>query len=86
MGHRQQRYCVDSLRPSRGQRPSRQRFEQAAELERGLIDLLRETAPDMEKGDTFPLHLRLATQRLKDDGHAYALPELSAAHCPQHCS
>ena len=58
------------------QRASRQRFEQAAELERGLIDLLRETAPDMEKGDTSPLHLRLATQRLKDDGHAYALPEL----------
>ena len=27
-------------------------------------------------GDTSPLHLRLATQRLKDDGHAYALPEL----------
>ena len=58
------------------QRASRQRFEQAAELERGLIDVLRETAPDMEKGDTSPLHLRLATQRLKDDGHAYALPEL----------
>ena len=57
------------------QRASRQRFEQAAELERGLIDLLRETAPDMEKGDTSPLHLRLATQRLKDNGHAYALPE-----------
>ncbi|MCY3783490.1 MAG: RecQ family ATP-dependent DNA helicase [Chloroflexi bacterium] len=57
-------------------RASRARFEQATALERGLIDLLRETAPDMEKGDTFPLHLRLATQRLKDDGHNYALPEL----------
>ena len=67
------------------QRASRQRFEQASELERGLIDLLRETAPDMGKGDTSVLHLRLATQRLKDDGHVYALPELPAAHRPQHC-
>ncbi len=58
------------------ERSSRRRFEQAAELERGLIDLLRETAPDMQKGEAFPLHLRIATQRLKDDGHAYALPEL----------
>ncbi len=58
------------------QRSSQRRFEQAADLERGLIDLLRETAPDMQKGDTSPLHLRLATQRLKDDGHAHALPEL----------
>ena len=60
----------------RVQRASRRRLEQAAALERGLIDLLRETAPDMQKGDTSPLHLRLATQRLKDDGHAHALPEL----------
>ena len=57
------------------QRASHQRFDQAANLETALIDLLRETAPDMEKGDTWPLHLRLATQRLKDDGHSYALPE-----------
>ncbi len=55
---------------------SRQRFEQAAALERALIDLLRESAPDMQPGDTFPLHLRLATQRLKDEGHRSALPEL----------
>ena len=57
------------------QRASRQRFEQAAALERALIDLLRETAPDMQVGDTSSLHLRLATQRLKDEGHKYALPE-----------
>ncbi len=56
-------------------RASRQRFEQAAALERALIDLLRETYPNMGKGDTSMLHLRLATQRLKDDGHTYALPE-----------
>ena len=29
----------------------------------------------MEKGDTSTLHLRVATQRLKDGGHGYALPE-----------
>ena len=58
------------------QRASRQRFEQATALEQALIELLWEAEPDMEKGDTSLLHLRLATQRLKDDGHAYALPEL----------
>ena len=57
------------------QRASRQRFEQAANLEEALIDLLQETAPDMEKGDSSTLHLRVATQRLKDEGHAFALPE-----------
>ncbi len=55
--------------------PSRRRFEQAEAVERALIDLLRETSPDMGKNDTSTLHLRLASQRLKDDGHDYALPE-----------
>ena len=58
------------------QRTSRQRFDQAANLELALIDLLQEAAPEMEKGDSWPLHLRRATQRLKDEGHTYALPEL----------
>ena len=58
------------------QRASRQRFEQAVALERALIDLLRETAPDLQVGDISSLHLRLATQRLKDEGHSFALPEL----------
>ena len=57
-------------------RASRQRFEQAAALEIALIDLLEETDPDLEKGATSLLHLRRATQRLKDDGQEYALPEL----------
>ena len=57
------------------QRASRKRFEEAAALEQSLIALLREKAPDMERGDTSQLHLRLATQQLKDEGHAYALPE-----------
>ena len=52
-----------------------QRFEEAAELERAMIGLLRETAPDMGIGETTTLHLRLASQRLKDDGYKNALPE-----------
>ena len=56
-------------------RASKNRFEQASALERALIDLLQEMAPDMSTGDTHPLHLRLTTQRLKDDGYTYALPE-----------
>ena len=55
---------------------SRQRFEQAAALESALIDLLRESAPDMQQGNTSSLHLRLVTQQLKDQGHSFALPEL----------
>ena len=57
------------------ERASRRRLEEASVLEQALIGLLRETAPDMEKGDTWPLHLRLASQRLKDDDHTSALPE-----------
>ena len=56
--------------------PSRQRFEQATALEKAFIEILHEADPDMEKGDTSMLHLRLATQKLKDNGHTYALPEL----------
>ena len=56
-------------------RNSKKRFEESAELEKALIDLLREAAPDMGRGDTSMLHLRLATQQLKDEGHTYALPE-----------
>ena len=56
-------------------RASERRFKEAAALEQALIDLLRETGQDMQKGDTSMLHLRRATQRLKDDGHKYALPE-----------
>ena len=57
-------------------RSSKLRFEQAAALEEALIDLMQEAAPDAEKGEAYPLHLRVATQRLKDEGHAHALPEL----------
>ena len=56
-------------------RSSEARFQEAADLEQGLISLMREMAPDMSKGESYPLHLRLATQRLKDEGHSKALPE-----------
>ncbi len=56
-------------------RSSQRRFLDAMELEKALIATMQETAPDMGKGDTSILHLRLVTQRLKDDGHTYALPE-----------
>ena len=57
-------------------RPSRQRLRQASDLEQALIDHLQETAPDVEVGQSHPLHLRQVNQRLKDDGHNHALPEL----------
>ena len=62
-------------------RASRKRFEQAAALECALIADLQETAPDMDEGGASTLHLRIATQRLKDAlekaGHdpAQVLPE-----------
>ena len=56
-------------------RPSQGRLEEAAALENATIDLMRELTPDMEVGDSSPLYLRRLTQRLKNDGHSYALPE-----------
>ena len=58
------------------QRHSRQRFEEAVNLEQALVALMQETEHITEKGDTWPLHLRQATQALKDEGHTNALPEL----------
>ena len=57
------------------ERSSTRRFDEAAALEQVLIDLLREAAPDTERGDTHLLHLRRAAQELKDAGHPSALPE-----------
>ena len=58
------------------QRASRERFTQAAALEEAVIGLMQESAGDMEVGESHPLHLRQFTQRLKDQGYSYALPEL----------
>lgn len=57
------------------ERSSQKRFAEAAALEIALIDELRQAAPELGKGDASVLHLRHATQRLKDGGHAHALPE-----------
>ena len=60
---------------ARVERSSRRRFEEAADLEQALIGLMQEAAPDTEIGETHPLHLRRATQQLKDESLANALPE-----------
>jgi ATP-dependent DNA helicase RecQ len=56
-------------------RSSQKRFDEAASLETALIDELREAAPELSIGEPSLLHLRPATQRLKDAGHSQALPE-----------
>ena len=57
------------------ERNSQKRFNEAAELETALIAQMREMAPDMGKGDTSALHLRVAAQTLRDEGVADPLPE-----------
>ncbi len=57
------------------ERSSRKRLEEAATLETTLIEHLRQAAPDMSKGDTSSLHLRVAAQALRDEGVANPLPE-----------
>ena len=56
-------------------RSSMKRLEQAAALETALIAHMREAAPDQGKGDTASLHLRIASQMLRDQGLADPLPE-----------
>ena len=56
-------------------RASKKRLEEAAELERSLVEHLRQAAPNLGKGETSLLHLRRANQQLKDAGHHHALPE-----------
>ena len=54
---------------------SRQRLEEARDLETALISHMRERAPDLARGEPSYLHLRVAAQTLKADGLAHALPE-----------
>ena len=56
-------------------RSSAKRLEQAAELEKALIAHMREQAWDQGKGDAAALHLRIASQVLRDEGLADPLPE-----------
>ena len=57
------------------ERSSRKRLEEAGSLEVALIDHLRSAAPDLGKGDTSMLHLRVAAQTLRDAGEVDPLPE-----------
>ncbi len=54
---------------------SPKRLEETAALESALIDHMREAAPDLGKGDSSSLHLRIAAQTLRDQGLADPLPE-----------
>ena len=56
-------------------RSSEQRLRNASTMEEDLIKLMQESHPDMEIGDTSPLHLRITSQQLRDQGHQQALPE-----------
>ena len=56
-------------------RPSRSRLTEAAEMEKRLIEMMRELAPDMNEGEQAPLNLRIAAQGLKDSGFPDARPE-----------
>ena len=58
------------------QRPSRERFFRASAMEEDLIRMMQEQAPDQTAGEAQPLHLRQASQYLKDHGHEHALPLL----------
>ena len=55
-------------------RSSRKRLGEAAALEAALIVHMREAAPDLGKGDSASLHLRIAAQALWDRGLADPLP------------
>ncbi len=57
-------------------RSSRKRLEEAVALETALIAHMQEAAPDLGKGDSSSLHLRIAAQVLRDRGLADPLPEL----------
>ena len=46
-------------------RPSQQRLAEATNIETQLIELMQEIAPDIGAGDTAPLNLRTASQRLQ---------------------
>ena len=57
------------------ERSSRKRLDEADDLETALIAHMREAAPDLAKGETSSLHLRVAAQVLRDQGLANPLPE-----------
>ena len=56
-------------------RSSRKRLEEADSLENALIEHLRGAASDLGKDDSSLLHLRVASQALRDSGETDPLPE-----------
>jgi len=57
------------------ERSSEKRLEMAAQLESALIGELRINAPDLAVGEQSALHLRIASQHLRDAGYPHAHPE-----------
>ena len=57
------------------ERSSSRRLEAAAELETALIRHLCQAAPDLDKGESSTLHLRVAAQVLREEGLDDPLPE-----------
>ena len=56
-------------------RSSRKRLDEAESLEKAMIQHLREAAPDLDKGESSTLHLRVTSQVLRDAGVVDPLPE-----------
>ena len=67
------------------ERSSRKRLDAATQLEIALIRHMREAAPDLGKGETSSLHLRVAAQVLRDGGLAETPAGTAVAHPPGHC-
>ncbi|QNE07638.1 RecQ family ATP-dependent DNA helicase (plasmid) [Croceicoccus marinus] len=55
---------------------SSERLRQAASLEAALIDVMREAEPDAEGEGAFPLQLSQICQKLRDEGHEKARPDI----------
>ena len=55
---------------------SSKRLAEVAGLEAELLDRLSALAPDLQPGEVSPLNLRLASQQLRDAGHATVRPDI----------
>ena len=66
------------------ERSSRKRLQEADSLESALIAHLRAAAPDMGRGDSSLLHLRVASQALRDAGEVDSSAGAALAHPAQH--
>ena len=54
---------------------SQDRLIEATKLEQALVNLLRESASDVSVGESWRMHLRVASQKLRDEGLLNPLPE-----------